>query len=328
MSWPRVLFLLGLLSACSEGKTPGMPDTADPTGRVKPRLVSVEMPPVVHRQHEIGADGELRWLEPEPLEDVETCAIERRDAYAVFQPYEPLEPPICVTAPAGKYVTLAGLPANSDLTITVSKPDYLPIAMSYRVEAEDVAIAAAFRAFMVTTLLEEGEADLFAPAEALEGRSEGAPGMLVFEPVTSLLVPHAPYPPGATLFDYGSDWLPADDLTLTLVPEQEDDGATWDIGGRPVLAGLDAGIYRARFEQQRMYCEPRGSTFGYTGFGLSTDVIGELELRVLPEHVTSGGVVCSCFPPSPDAVLLDAARCEFATPDPTGSGGSGGDAGH
>jgi hypothetical protein len=99
--------------------------------------VTIELPRVVSLSVTEETAAGTTVGDPVDIDSAQTCVIERRDAYALFEDYEPLDEPICVETPAGETALLSGVPAHSDLTITVSKEGFLPSVLSHRVEAQD-----------------------------------------------------------------------------------------------------------------------------------------------------------------------------------------------
>ncbi len=236
----RALWLLSLFSACVESKNASVEHVADEPEaphataadaglRVKPRLVTIELPRVVHRTLEEAEDGSVAWSAPEEIDDAITCVIERRDAYSPFEPFDAIVPPICVTTPAGELPRLSEVPADSDLTVTVSKDGYLPAVRSLRVESGDVFLPSSLP-LELTVLFERAQADLFLPvpghagpatsrdaglgdaasanaASANAGATEAEPGRIAFEVDLGAFFPHVPYPDGQTLLFHGPDGL-------------------------------------------------------------------------------------------------------------------------
>ncbi len=79
-----------------------------------------------------------------------------------------------------------------------------------------------------------------------------------------------------------------------------------------MLLEVEPGSYRAQADQPRTFCEPRAHTLAYSISGLSTDAPEELELRVLPGHVSAAAFMCLCALPSLNHIVVDDASCTFA----------------
>lgn len=327
----RAALVLGLLSGCGQTKgndselatdPPDVPDAEMQEPEVpKPGTVSIEVPVVVHRSVEQGPDGDFEWGETEPIDDAETCVIERRDAYAIFEPYEPLDDPICVTTPAGGTPRLSGIPANSDLTITVSKDGYFPVAYTLRVEASDTLLDPDLSAYR-TVLFDRDQADLFMPtpeADGEEQRDDDERGRLAIE--VSML-PVVPGDPGSipsvpgdqeqAFADVPTNFFRlAKDADLSLKLEQDGPTLQFDFEGNQLMLDVVAGTYRVLATHPRAPCEPLGTPFAYTLWGLGTDTFSELEVRVLPGHVSVLLPLCLCIPATTSHVYVDAPTCTF-----------------
>jgi hypothetical protein len=323
-----ILLLLGLLPACAEDRATDVAPSASERDvaavpRVKPRLVTIELPRVVHRALEEQEDGSFLWGVPEPIDGVKTCATERRDVYSPFAPYEPIEPPICVTTRADELPSLSGLPPNSDLTIIVSKRGYLPSVKSFRVEAQDVPVPSLLPD-LLSVLFKPNQEQLFAPLpDSPNSSGEGPTGFIALDTRMLVIFPHPPAVEGQALSSYGSDTGLARDGQLKLTADELPNPSKLDIEGRTMLYEVPAATYSLGIQHPRTFCETLGYIYGYSASGLSTDAPEEVELRVLPGHVTFGGFLCMCLPPSLSQVLLEPASCTFMEPDPATRGDAG-----
>jgi hypothetical protein len=304
-----------------------------------PHFVAMELPPVVGRSVEVRQDGSVVWGEVEPLDEVTSCIIERRDAYAVFQPYEPLDEPLCVTTAAQEFAYFDQVPENSDLTLTLSKPGYLPQVLSQRVETWDVTVHSDVRNFLVLVLLEEQQAQLLGPRSSSDlddglgepdTTNEAIPsddrGLLMVQGWMSLL---AAFPPATeSLFSSFRDpgVYPVEKSALTVSALRGDGGpddgdppafertAELELDGAPLLMDVPATTYRTHLDHPRSACEPMGLPYALFFSGLGTGMAGELEARVLPGHVTGANYVCLCARTSQQAQLVDPGQCLFEEP--------------
>jgi len=295
-----------------------------------PRYVAMELPPVVGRSVEVQ-DGTVVWGEVEPLDEVTSCIIERRDAYAVFQPYEPLDEPLCVTTSAEELAYFDQVPENSDLTITVSKPGYLPQVLSQRVETWDVRVHSDVRSFLVSVLLQEEQAQLLGARPlgdlgdtSADPDASGGRGQLLVQGWMVLL---AEFPPSTeSLFSSFRDpgVYPVEKSALT-VSALQDDGAPDDppvfdqlaeleLDGAPLFMDVPATTYRTHLDHPRSSCEPMGLPYALFFSGLGTGMAGELEVRVLPGHVTSTTYACLCARTSQEAEVVNPGQCLFEEP--------------
>jgi hypothetical protein len=257
-----------------------------------------------------------------PLSDVESCVIERRDAFASFAPYEPLDEPLCVTTSDNEIPTLSGIPANSDLTITVSKPGYLPAVMSHRVLNTDLLYDVNV-SFLATVLLTEQQGELFVPAleptdssasagKTNAGQKNTERGWMTIEVSIQQLGFSSPTSGGESLSTGLPVFLAAHDANVSLSSELDATTQDFVLSGTQHLLELPAAIYRAQVTHPRAApCEPLGLPVSSLMWGLSTDTAGEIELRVLPGHVSALSSVCACAPPSLDSVVVDGPACLF-----------------
>ncbi len=283
----------------------------------EPPTVSIELPVVVSRSVERDEAGKLLLGDPEPIDEAVTCVTERRDAFAIFEPYEPLDDPICVTTPKGEVPHLSEVPANSDLTLTISKQGYLPVAQTLRVEDFDLLMRPDYD-FMRTVLFDGDQADWFVPAPGETGNEEPDDtwGRLTLEVGMVGLFSNPPGDPGQFVSLVGSTFFVARDLDVSITGENSGSTADFDFEGSPLLASTRAGTYRALAIHPRAPCDPFGTPYAYTPWGLGTDAFGELELRILPGHVTTLFSMCVCLPPSKNAVALDVPSCSFEEGEP------------
>ncbi len=289
--------------------------------RVKPRLVTIELPMVMHRSVELGEDGLYDWGPLEPLDEVTTCVIERRGAYAIFEPYEPLDEPICTTTGERENAVLS-VPPNSDLTITISKQGYLPAAVTQRVETEDILAGAPSEQVAVNVLFEPEQAELFSTPNGT-GSDNDSSGFLTVEYAMYPVGFDGPGSSGQLMGSVSAFWMKVaqgGQLALSTEPA----GTSWEaeMPRTQLLLDVPTGIYRAQADHSRANCEPLGIPIESTYWGLTTDAPGQIELRVLPGHVTSMFALCLCFAPSPDAVSLDAPSCTFEIPQPAADAGA------
>jgi hypothetical protein len=294
------------------GGSAGAPEE-EPPPRVKERFVTIELPRVGTRPLTPNEDGGVDWGELTELSDVETCVIERRDLYAVFEPYEPLEKAICVTTEAGELPALR-VPGFSDLTITVSRDGYLPAALTHRVEGSDVLTP---NELLDTALLlfQEDRVGLF--ERSLDG-SGAVPvrdrAFLMLESVVySRAFAIAPGPlalgGGTTAFQLGKG------LHSKLQGLERETSGTVSYDQTPEFLQLPGDLYRVDVSLPGAECEPFAQPLRTTYWGLSTGEIERFELRTLSGHVTSLLVMCVCAPPSPTAVLVEPASCTYEEPD-------------
>src|SRR5262249_35045914 len=107
--WQLGLLALLALSACADStltskpaggdgaKDAGEPDASKPDAgrRVKTRTVAIDVVQVVTREVSVGPDGNPEYGDMVPLVGADICAVQRRDAFAEFQPFEQIAHPPC-----------------------------------------------------------------------------------------------------------------------------------------------------------------------------------------------------------------------------------------
>ncbi len=304
-------------------RTAESPQAADDDSKAgpgpAPQLVSIDMPKIVARSVELDGDGSFVWGEPEPIDGAEVCAIERRAAFGVYEPYEPLDPPICVTSQAGERPLLSGLPAHSDFTITITKDGYVPTATTQRVEGADLLPADDVLLLQMLLFTEEQASHFAPPPEPIDAPNalDADRGLLAVEYSMLVLGSQAPGEErGQLLSGPAPAWFfLAEDGQLALNVEPDGDALELSVPANQLLFEVPPGLYRAKVSHARVsYCEALGAPFAYSFFGLTTAEPGELEVRVLPGHFTLLEPLCFCVSPVPGDVPIDASSCVFADP--------------
>jgi hypothetical protein len=279
----------------------------DAAVRVKERLVAIELPPVARRTVRPGPDGEFVYGEFELLDGATSCIVRRRKAFATFQPFEELAPAdqICKTTGAGDVVRLEGVPASSDLVISVTKDGFLPASLTFRVETLDVAVPPYFGSVR-TPLFEPGQTDPW--LEPSTGEGETGTAML-----SATMVVYSANEGANEGIGYDGivpTWATTEGAHLTLTLEGATNATPIELdtlAERPLFLELPAGSYRVHATHPRARCEPVAGG-GYTPWGLLADGPNEHELPVLEGHAADLHLACWCFPKA-DQVLLDFPSC-------------------
>jgi hypothetical protein len=269
---------------------------------------------VVHRTLTEDDAGGYILSDPVPIDKARTCIIERRDAYAVFEEYEALDEPICVETPAGEVVEIDGVPAYSDLTITVNKEGYLPTLITHRVEGRSILLPSQGQTG-VTVLFEKEQASLFErPLDEAAMTNEKDKSFLsvefnVYSGVFSL--DDERHSLGRTTWGFQVARGARAELAGAASAWQ----GTIDYDQNPELRHLPADLYRVQASYPGASCEAMGLPLNYTIWGLPLAESEQFEVRTLPGHVTSFVGQCVCAPPpSETAVLVDPATCSYEEP--------------
>lgn len=311
-------FVLVAVACGDSGSSPG---TADAAMRVKVRTVTIEVPEVVHREIVEGLDGSFGYGAVTPIGGADVCVKLRRDAFKSFEPFEEIAPedPICATSVEGEFVQLEGVPANSDLVLTIEKEGYVPRTQTARTDDRNLLIGSWTQGAVVTALLVDGEADPWLEGAAA---SAGTASTVVLE------VPMSWH--GPTLLP-GAEQLEVPVGLLSVVPAkgariaiEEPDGRVLmevtTLGERPSFVELPganpAASYGLRFSHPAARCEPLIFRQGWFPNALPTGSADLVEIPVLPGHAAGGSVIdCFCVPDAPDEIPTDLATCTFGGAD-------------
>ena len=290
--------------------------TPDSGSRVNERKVAIDLIRFATRDVTEGPDGEPAFGELEPLDGADVCIVQRREAFAVFKPFEPVEPPICTKSVAGEIARIEGAPANSDLLITVSYPGLRPSVLTSRTGDVDVPEPAPALNYSIP-LLKKGVFDRWLEPEPAPAPGQGlvivaaatsadpalVPSSAAFEPVELLLGTTIPGNRGTTEVDFTI--RPAGAATAIELRSLE----------RFRFMSLPAGSARCGYstDNEHLACHPTGMVIPGTGelFGLPAD-LDALELPVLAGHDHWLGVDCTCLPGPHDGDLIDLASCRSA----------------
>lgn len=286
---------------------------ADATVLGKARTVTLELGEVVHRELVEDADGYFIEGEVTPLAGAEVCVTQRRDAFHNFEPFEDL-PPTCETSAAGESVLLPGMPANSDLVITIAAEGYAPSLQPRRTDERDVPLPS-WASGLITPLLLPDEADPWIEPEPARDESAGLVGVYAY---MGWVGPYPQLPPGgynplatpplvgialAQGVDVHVESLDGE-VSIDLVTMRE----------RPRFLSLPAGTYRARFSHPSRDCVPAAIWTGLSPT-LPTDRRDTIEVIVLAGHVTYAAFDCFCAPEREGQAVTDLPTCTLAAPD-------------
>jgi hypothetical protein len=329
---PYLLVAMGFLGAaagCSDStltaRDAGDRDANAPPRRVNERKVAIELARFEMREVSEGADGEPVFGAFEPLDGVDVCIEQRREAFADGEPFEPLEPPICVKSVAGEIVRIEGVPTNSDLVITAEYQGLQPWVLTSRTGERDVSPphwAMAFRFPMV----QPGALDPWLEPASSEAPHHGHALFAAILVVDPTLVPARPgvYEEGVGAMVISSGPLPAGNRStggVSFTVQTAGDGEPIEtLSSATRWFALPEGIVRAEFRtnSDRMNCFATGQA---PPFGVGAELLGlpaganALELPVLAGHLQSAIVHCTCMPEPGDGELIDLPSCTFAPAD-------------
>jgi hypothetical protein len=308
-----LLALTGCADSTLTAKDAGqrVPDAGPDGGqRVKLRTVVVNLPPIATRTISAGPDGAPVYGEIVPLDGAKACIVQRREAFAVFEPFEELDEPVCATSVAGQVVRIVGVPANSDLLISIEHEGKRPLALANR--SGDGELISGWLPVFSLIMLEQGASDAW------------------LEPATPAAEDHGTVAVGASSWwiegsgQAEADVVAARDVffgitkSFALIDQGVDLTVTPSGGGDPIaLQSLDrfqflslpAGSARIEYstDNRHLSCGGAAEKLGLTaGQGI-------LELPVLPGHDSAGGPLCECRGDSNEDELLDLAACSFAS---------------
>jgi hypothetical protein len=287
--------------------------------RVEPRTVAIELPAIGWQSFGPKAGGKFDYGTIEPLDGVQACVTMRRDVFATFQQFSPLPKSICVTNEAGKVVRIEGVPAYSDLIVTITKEGFLPGSVTHRVEGLDVPVPSWGTSGLYILLVKAGQEDpwIDAPkrpaadalpvvAQVFNGWSGPATAHVSGTVMLGLsaVVPTVASATGAS-------------VTITREGDATDAPITLSTSAdRPRFVALTGGLYRVQVTHPRaMGCEAWGWESHFSVYGFTADGPGVVELPVLAGHATAAVVQCFCAPSRAGEDVADLASCTFESKD-------------
>jgi len=297
--WSGAMLLLSVSCGDATTAAPEAGATATPR-RVKPRTVSIELFRTTAREVEHQPGGSA----PTDLDGVEVCAAKQRPAFASFEPFIDLDPPLCATSVAGQTVRLSGVPANSDIVITLAKDGYRAATITFRTDAYDVAAPAW-----------GGVSHALAPDGAvvpwLEPEPRASPGDAIVDIWASAVWAGADFVPGEP--DGVINVVHAQDVSVEIEDvEGRSLGKFSTVRERSLFVSLPEGSYAFRFSHPRMNIRAVGATAQFLIAGLSTATLDTIEVPVLAGHRASAVVDALCWAPRWDQGIEDLATCTLA----------------
>lgn len=286
-----------LLFGCGDGAglaSDAGTDAAPVARRVKPRTVNFEIFKTGERVLEKAADGSFQYGALTDIGGVLACVAQRRDAFAHFQDFVPLEEPICTTSVEGELVRFEHVPASSDLILTFTKDGYEPVTLTFRTDEYDVS-APLWAASVSLPFWRDGTAEPWLEAEPARVAGNGAVVIWATafwsgegtvqgeEQLATLPLPNATFSEGVTVAIEDANQLSVVELRT--------------LRERPLWVSLPAGRYRFRFSHPRMKVRPAGATIQFMAAGLPTDQQDTIEVPVLAGHNAVAYVDAFCAPP-------------------------------
>jgi hypothetical protein len=283
---------------------------SDASRHVKLRTVAFALPPVATREVSRGSDGDPVYGEIKPLDGASVCVAQRREAFAAMQPFEPVDPPICAKSVAAQPLQLEGVPANSDLVITVEYEGLRPLAVTGQTGDNDVEVhwlsgyslmlfkQGAFDAWLESPppAAQDHGVVLTAAADFWVGGGHARPELVKS---TDLYAGNA---------GVAAAYMP--DLHETIEPAGGGAAIETKTLSRWRALSLPAGNTIFKFTIANQHLKNCGD-LEYDGLPAATD--GSLELPVLAGHDHVAAVECLCSGDSATDELLDLGTCSFAS---------------
>jgi hypothetical protein len=258
-------------------------------------------------------DGSVGYGDPIPLAGVEVCVAERRDAYASFEPFEPLARPICAISVAGETVHLETVPANSDLVITYRKEGYQPLTTTFRTDEHDVAVA---------TWTDNDEYFVpMLPEDAAEPWIEPEPARDAVDGLLAIWVMvTGEWTEGYSEPSFGSDEDPGVGQAEGVRAQVEDAGRSPVVElqtrrDRPLFVSVPAGEYAVKFAHDIGAVVPFGVQELQMFSGLPTASPDTIEVPVRQGALGLAGLELYCPLPSDSRAFADLATCTLEAAD-------------
>jgi hypothetical protein len=333
--WQLGLLALLLSSACADSTLTGKPadsgdgahsrgkldagdadaSTTDAGRRVKERTVAIDVVQAATRDVRVGADGNPEFGEMVPLVGADVCAVQRRDAYAEFEPFEPIAHPPCTKTVGNDVAHLAGVPANSDVIVTIEYEGLQPIAVDYRTGDFDLPspgwemfVGKDGRRAFALMLFKPGAFDRWAdPEPAQPGQGTVLIGAKTYWSGSGPA--RAEALEGQDIGNGVLDGLGAAQVKLVIEPAGNAPTLTTTTAVSGTHLSLPAGSARIRFIN-----DDRGLPLELIAgaAGLKTTEPDTIELPVLPGHDQPMALMFSCAPGPDDGELVDLQACTFA----------------
>jgi hypothetical protein len=278
--------------------------------RVKERTVSIELFPIAHRELIEGADGAVSFAPFTPIGGARVCLARRRAAFALFERFEEVAPDerICATSEEEKAVRLSGLPANSDLVLTVTKEGYVPATFTFRTDEHDVELPQFWSAYMTMMRLENR--DRWLEPEPVPHADDSRVGIAVnfgaiFYPGE---IPPLGAEQAAAVAQVG--FTHSEGATVRIEPTgSSEEFVVMTRRERPAFVSLPEGSYRVIADDPRAgACIPISVGDRFLPWGLPADQPNVLELPALAGHTAVAAFYCPCDY-GPDERLVDLATC-------------------
>jgi hypothetical protein len=335
---PRFTVALLATAACSDTIASGMDDAGasprettrpDAGRRAKLRTVPIDLATIATRDVTRGENGKAVYGEIQPLDGADACIVQRRDAFHSFEPFEPLDPPVCVKSMAGRPVRIENAPGNSDLVITVEHEGMQPWVLTSR--TGDYSVSAAAWTFNYDlVLMKNGAEDPW--IETPPARAAGE-GLVVVVAAMRWQGNGAARPERVTGEELLWGHVPGivtSPMPITIEPMGDrspiDTTAVSNIGFRSLPPGSARITFKGRNDGVSCGTSGGGVPPGGELLGLPAD--GEdltLEMPILAGHRHFVAAVCTCANGPADGELVDLATCTFA---PAGGSDAGIDAAH
>jgi hypothetical protein len=292
----------------------GKPDAGR---RVKERFVAIDLARITTREISKGDDGEAVYGPMKPLPGADVCVVQSRKAFAVGEPFEPLDSPICVKSVADELVHMPKVPANSDLIITVEHAGFQPWVLTERTGNYDVGGPGwAVNPAYALPLVKEGALDPWLESKPKPGLDDG----LVAVGAAMRWMGDGParpelLKPSEALTGH-VDTIAPGVIQVSVEPAGASSFEMTTVAQHLTFVSLPGGDARFKFktDNEHLSCASTGGTSGEL-LGLPAEGKDTLELPVLADHIHFVGVLCNCANGPGDGELLDLPTCTFAPAD-------------
>jgi hypothetical protein len=276
------------------------------------RTVGIGVLRVGERVLKRAADGSVRYAEVTLVGGVEVCVALRREAFASFKPFAPLEPEaICAVNTAGETAYLDGVPANSDLIITYTKSGYTPTVTTFRTDEFDVAVPSwADNGAYFVPLVREHAADPWLEPAPVPGDADGL--------VAIWVTGNGDWGHGEGAAQFAADPDPGASQAEAVVEIEDGAGAFVAefqmLRDRPRFVPLREGVYALRFSHRTMELVPFGVQEQFMIMGLPTADYRTVEVPVLAGRLTLATIELYCPLPSDGRKFVDLPTCTLGEP--------------
>jgi hypothetical protein len=285
--------------------------------RIKPRTVGIDLARIATREVTKGDHGEPVFGPIKPLEGADVCVLQQRKAFDVFKPFKPLDEPICAKSVADEIVHIDGVPANSDLVITIEYKGLQPAQLTERTNDYDVT-GPGWAANYYAVLVKPGAVDPWIEPKPGPSAHDG----LVWIAAAILWTGDGAARPEVlkgtdTLAGQFDSIATAEGMAISVTPPGADKAIEVETHTQLSFFSLPEGSARIAFknENSRLSCASSGGGGGGELTGLPAAASATFDVPVLEGHTQLAAVLCTCANQPGDGELIDLATCTFANAD-------------